>query len=562
MTQAHILKSQDDAFVTDPSGWRHRLYRPALTPLQFNALVATFVMGTFNTAFWSRLETAFDGGAVNVVLFGAAIWMLTLFTLSLVSLPILHRPAVAVLILLSAAAAWYQDHLGAVIDKVMIQNVMNTTVAESRQLITLPYLRHMLLNGVLPTALVFWPRLNKSRLRHVLWKYPLTVGASFLLTLGLLFANLKANVPIIREHHEVLGSYQPGATIGAMVRYAKMELRAGSVVAAPLGLDAQKGPALLAAEKPVLLVVFAGETARAQNFALNGYARNTTPELAALDVVNFTDAASCGTSTAVSLPCMFSPLPQSNYSHERFMGSENLLDVLDHAGVKSLWIDNNTGDQSIAMRTGSRRVDATLDPEACLRGECTDAALLAELRQEIAQITEDTVLVLHMIGSHGPAYSLRYPHGFGPFQPECQTAEFDYCTPEEIVNAYDNTIAYTDHILASAVALLEEQGRAIPAMVYMSDHGESLGEAGLYLHAAPMFMAPKVQRSVPFVMWLSDRFSQALHIDTACLTAAAAQPVSHDNLFHSILGLMDITTEVRQPQLDLIASCRTEGASS
>ncbi|MEX5580154.1 phosphoethanolamine transferase [Pseudophaeobacter sp. A-200-2] len=533
-----------------------QIRRPELSPTMLNILVATYMLVAFNAAFWRHLSTLFEGAPLNVVLFGAAVWMLTFFTLSPFSWPRVQRPVAAILILLAAAASWYQGHLGIMIDKLMIQNVMNTTYAESRQLITLPYLRYMGLTGVLPAALLFWPRITYPKFRHILWKLPLTAVASFAMTFGFLFVNLKANASVIREHHELMGSYQPGATIGAIARYAKMEIRASNTEVAPLGQDAAKGEDLLAAKKPVLLVIFAGETARAQNFALNGYERNTTPQLAGLDLLNFSETSSCGTSTAVSLPCMFSALGRSDYSHRAFMGQENLLDVLDHAGVQPVWIDNNTGDQRIARRTGARQVDVTLDPAACADGECSDAALLGALAQQIGAIKEDTVLVLHMIGSHGPAYYRRYPEAFARFTPDCRTAEFDYCTPEEIVNAYDNTIAYTDHILAKAISMLNAQDHALPALMYISDHGESLGEGGLYLHAAPMFMAPEAQTRVPFLMWVPESYREAMHLDGACLKDMTDQPVSQDNLFHTVLGLLDIRTEVRQPELDLASRCR------
>ncbi|MDE4063179.1 phosphoethanolamine transferase [Phaeobacter gallaeciensis] len=538
------------------------LRRPGLSPAALNLIVASYMMLMFNTVFWEHLGRLFDGAPMNILLFACAVWMLTFFTLSPFALPRVQRPALAGLILLAAAAAWYQDHLGAVIDKLMIQNVMSTTVAESRQLITLPYLRHMALTGLLPAMLLLWPRITYPPTRHLLWKMPLTVVASFLLTFGFLFINLKANVSIIREHHELMGSYQPGATLGAIARYAKMEIRARNIEVAPLGRDAVKGPNLLAADKPVLLVIFVGETARAKNFGLNGYERDTTPELAKLDILNFRDTSSCGTSTAVSVPCMFSPFPRADYSHQRFMGSENLLDVLQHAGIKPVWIDNNTGDQRVALRTGSRRIDAAIGSAACASGECTDQALLDALEQEIGTIEEDTVLVLHMIGSHGPAYYMRYPQEFAPFASDCRTAEFDYCTQVEITNAYDNSIAYTDHIVASAIRRLQEQDRVLPATIYLSDHGESLGEAGLYLHAAPMFMAPEVQTKVPFLMWLPKSFRQAMQLDDACLGDLTAQSVSQDNLFHTVLGLMDVATTARQPSLDLTSTCRPERPST
>jgi len=169
------------------------------------------------------------------------------------------------------------------------------------------------------------------------------------------------------------------------------------------------------------------------------------------------------------------------------------------------------------------------------------------------------VLVLHMIGSHGPAYHLRYPPEFERFTPACKTAEFAKCTPQEIANAYDNTILFTDHILSQTIDLLAAQTRVIPAVIYASDHGESLGEDGLYLHAAPWFMAPEVQTKVPMVLWLSDAYKATFQLDAACLAAKAALPTSHDMLFHSVLGLMDIQTETRDPALDLTTDCRMQG---
>lgn len=537
-----------------------RWHRPELRASEFNMLVATYLLAVANAGFWTRLTTIFKSDPLHVLLFGAAVWSLTVFTLSLFSLPRLLKPAAAVILLMAAGASWYQDRLGILIDKLMIQNIMNTTAAESRHLITAGYVWHMVVTGVLPAMMLFLPRIRYPKVRHILWQWPLTAAIAFAMTFGLLFIDLKANAAAIREHRDLMGSYQPGATLGAIVRYAKMQARAQNAEVASLGMDATKGPRLKSAQKPVLMVIFAGETARAQNFGLNGYDRDTTPELSKLDIINFTDATACGTSTAVSLPCMFSPFPRSGYSFETFMGSENLVDVLAHAGVKPLWWDNNTGDQYIALRTGAQVIDATLDPSACTTGECTDQALLKVIDDTLASLSGDTVLVMHMIGSHGPSYYLRYPPEFAAFQPDCRTADLVKCSPEEVTNAYDNSIRYTDHVLASAIQRLQTQDKAVTGMIYLSDHGESLGEGGLYLHAAPWFMAPETQTKVPFLMWFSDAYRQLMGLDIACLRDQATQPVSHDNLFHTVLGLMDISTEVRDSTLDLSAACRATAA--
>lgn len=533
--------------------------RPVLSPWVLNLIVAAYVMILCNAGFWRALHGAL-GTSGDVVIFGAAVFGLTLFTFAMVTLPYVQRPVLAVLILVASAASFYQSRFGILIDRDMIQNIMRTTAAESSQLITGDYLTYLALTGILPAVLIFVPRIAYARRMQLVWRWPAGIVATLAVTLALIYSDYATIASTVREHREILGSYQPGASIGAVARYVRLQMRSTNLVVQELGTDATKGPRIAGADKPVLLVLFAGETARAQNFGLNGYARNTTPELAQRDVIAFTDTTSCGTATAVSIPCMFSPLMRSEYSEPKFRASENLLDVLGHAGVARPWWDNNTGSQHVADRTDTHRIDATIDPEACKSGECTDAALLPIIRQTADTMTEDTVLVLHMAGSHGPGYYQRYPEGFGTFQPACATTNFKKCTTEEIVNAYDNSILFTDHVLSQAIDLLADQTRVIPAMVFVSDHGESLGENGLYLHAAPRFMAPDGQTHVPFVMWLSPSYKATMQIDTACLKAHAAAPTSHDNLFHTVLGLMDIHTKVRDPSLDLTAQCR--GATS
>ena len=201
---------------------------------------------------------------------------------------------------------------------------------------------------------------------------------------------------------------QPFTPARAIYRYTSMMLKKPTVVA-DLGRDARPGPFLAAATKPVLMVIWAGETARAQNWGMNGYTRDTTPELAKRGVVNFSDVTACGTSTAVSMPCMFSHLTRAEYSFDGGLSNENLLDVLAHAGFVVEWWDNNTGDKSIATRQTSHMMTDRTDPAYCGRGECIDGVFLNLIRERAETITQNTVLVLHQIGSHGPSYFLRYP---------------------------------------------------------------------------------------------------------------------------------------------------------
>ncbi|KQB15282.1 phosphoethanolamine transferase [Rhodobacter capsulatus] len=535
--------------------------RLQLSPWGLNLLVAAYLLLALNGGLWAAIFRVFAKDPVALVAFGTSVSLLLLALMAFVTLPRLQRPALALMILTAAVAEHFRAAYGVLIDRDMIQNAMLTTTTESKHLFTLQFFRDIGLWGVLPAALIFGLPLKPVRWRSLIWRWPLGVALMLGLLLAMVVGNYRSFAPAVRNHREMLAAFQPGAPLRAMVRYGLLRFATADITAAPHGRDARPGPLLQAAPKPVLFVLFVGETARAQNFGLNGYGRDTTPELAKLDVVNFTDTASCGTSTAVSVPCMFSDLGTEGYTQKRFLGRENLVDILAHAGLKVEWIDNNTGDQQVAKRLGPvTRIDATLDPAACAGGECTDAAFLPIIKARMQTITENTVLVLHMIGSHGPAYYLRYPADQAVFKPDCRSSAFADCQPGEIVNAYDNSIRMTDHVLAGTIRMMAAQDRVIPALYFVSDHGESLGEKGLYLHAAPMFMAPDEQRKVPFVIWLSQAFQDAMQVPQSCLAAQSGAAVSQDNLFHSVLGLLDIRTSVRKDALDLSHDCRKGGA--
>jgi lipid A ethanolaminephosphotransferase len=546
--------------MTDKTASKLGLPRPTLSHLGLNLAVASYIMVVLNTGFWDRMADIYGASPARLALFSIAIFALTVLTLEFFGPGRLQKPVAAVMILMAAGANHYEQAFGVLIDREMVRNVFETTLTESRHLMTPAALEALGFTGAFPAALVFWPRIERVSRWHHLWRWPLGVTVAFAVVAGGLFADFKAFSAVLRERKDLMASYQPGATIGALARYGKQQFATQSTILRPIATDARRGPYLAKTEKPVLLVLFVGETLRAQNWGLNGYSRDTTPELARRAVINFPDVNACGTSTAVSLPCMFSSLTGSEYSRDRFLSEENLLDVLARSGFAVRWVDNNTGDQRIATRTGWEKVDATLDPAACAI-ECSDAVFLPLIEQTLDRITQDTVLVLHMIGNHGPAYFLRYPPERAVFTPDCQTAEFARCDIAEIVNAYDNAVLETDRVLARTIDLLAATDKAHGAMLFLSDHGESLGEGGLFLHAAPLFMAPDTQTKVPMVLWLGTGFQQTMALNVACLAEKAQNSTSHDALFHSILGLLDIKTRTRDPALDLTQGCRTSRAS-
>jgi lipid A ethanolaminephosphotransferase len=539
-----------------PEGRGLRALAPVVSPFALNAAVATYLMVLGNRTFWGHLLRIFNGWSVAALVFAGAVWALMLLVISILAVRWLQKPVLVAFLIIAAATSYYVDVLGVVVDRDMIQNAMTTTFAESKHLITLHFAGHVALYGLLPALLVLWVRVRRAPAWPSLGAWVLVTAGSAALVVGLLFTNLKGYSTVLRADKELMGSVQPLAPIGGALRYARMMLKTTAIVLQPTGSDARPGPFLSAATKPVLMVIVAGETGRSASWSLDGYGRDTNSGLAAHDIVYFPNATSCGTATATSLPCMFSPLTRDQYSYEGGLAHENLLDVLVRAGFDVEWWDNNTGHKNVADRVSSKTMTAKDGAEYCLP-ECIDGVFLKGIDDKARTITKNTVIVLHQIGSHGPSYWLRYPPDRELFKPACHTEELTDCTSDEIVNAYDNTIAYTDWFLAQLIDRLDAADRVVPALVYMSDHGESLGEGGIYLHGTPYFMAPAYQYEIPAVLWMSQRFRDSLALDQACMAAAAENPVSHDNLFSTVLGLLDVSTTARDAALDLAGACRT-----
>jgi lipid A ethanolaminephosphotransferase len=367
---------------------------------------------------------------------------------------------------------------------------------------------------------------------------------------------------LTRNHKHLRYMVNPFNSVYAVTRLFVGQATLASQPLLAIGEDAQAMAPLAAPDKSPLIVLVLGETARAANFGLGGYARDTTPQLRQLqaqgDLAYFSDVKSCGTSTQASVPCMFSHLGKAAYesSNQRF---ESLLDVLQRAGLAVLWLDNQSGCKGVCERVPNVSTTALKVPEFCKDGECLDEVMLHELPKQLAALdparrAKGTVVVLHQMGSHGPAYYKRSPAAMKQFQPECSSHALQNCPSEQIANAYDNSILYTDHFIAQTVNWLQVQSRPT-ALMYLSDHGESLGEKGLYLHGMPYSIAPKEQIHVPMVVWLSKPMQRQRGWTMACLQGQSAKALTHDNLFHSMLGLSQVKTGLAKPDLDLFAAC-------
>ncbi|MFY9512833.1 MAG: phosphoethanolamine--lipid A transferase [Rubrivivax sp.] len=543
--------------------------------LRPKATVETLLLAT--SLFWAAaVNRPFFAAALKGQEQGALVFALALFA-GLVALHFLllapwatrhsTKPLLALLIVTTAAASFFMQRLGIYLDPSMLQNVLRTDSHEAGELLVWSLLPHLLLYAGLPLLLLWRVQLvpRRSWLKTLGWRLA-AMAAALLLLVGAVLAQFQPLASLMRTQKEVRYLITPANYLWSLASVAGLNARAAAGPKQTLGLDARPGPLAAARSKPLVVLMVVGETARAANWGLNGYARQTTPELAALPVISFGEVTSCGTNTEVSLPCMFAPVGRRNYDETRIRGSESLLPLLQRAGVGVLWRDNQSGCKGVCDGVPSEQMQDLNPPGLCSDGRCLDEALLQGLDEKLAAAGHTQpgtqLIVMHQLGNHGPSYFRRYPPAFERFQPACRSDDLRRCSQQEIVNAYDNALLYTDHVLARAIQTLRARaGQVDSALLYVSDHGESLGENNLYLHGLPYSIAPLVQKRVPMLLWLSDGFASASGIDADCLRQRATQPAAHDHLFHTLLSLLDVQTGVHDTDWDLTRSCRRSSAT-
>lgn len=523
------------------------------------ALVAAVFFTLFcNTAFFREVialgvlqgARGWLTGASLVVLVGALNMLLMCLLLNRWT----AKPVLTVLLLVTAAAAHFMSQYTVYLDADMLRNILHSDSKESGELISLGMLPSLLALGVLPSLLLWRVRLRRRALGRAMLVRAVCLLLAALVASGAALASFQNLSALMRNHKEVRHLITPGNYLVSLVRVLRDDQVDRNRPRIPVGTQARVVGRPVDA-RPRLLVLVVGETVRAQNWGLNGYARDTTPQLRQIAPINFPDVTSCGSATEVSVPCMFSPYGRAHYDKDRIKHSESLLHVLGHAGIATLWRDNQTGCKGVCDGLAFESFEHGTDAQACTAGGCLDEVMLHGLPEAVARHPGDMVVVLHQLGNHGPSYFKRYPPALRRFTPTCDTGELGNCSRAQIVNAYDNAVLYTDDFLARTIRLLAEQTSRDTALIYLSDHGESLGENGLYLHGVPYAIAPDTQTRVPMVMWISPGMASSRGIDQACMKRESRLPVSQDNLFHSVLGLMQVSTPEYRPQLDLFAAC-------
>jgi len=530
----------------------------------FNMLLAIWLGLILNFAFYQKIHefTPYANLKAGLLLAATALIIIAFYNLVLQWLNWKWNAKIlaSVLIILGGFSAYFVNSLGVVITPDQIQNMLQTDAREVRDLWSMRLIIWTLGFVIFPLGIVWMLQIQPASLGRQIVQKGLSSVVSLGLILGLLFCFYVDYAAIFHEHRDLKGMLSPQNSIASTLSYYKKKAPKANLPLVAFGEDAHLLQQAQMQEHPKLMVLVVGETARAESFALNGYARNTNPELSKLAVINFSQVSSCGTATAVSVPCMFSGMSRETYDEQLASHREGLLDIAQRAGYQVTWIDNNSGCKGACDRVQKYQIPAQLKQKWCdAGGECFDEILVDSLKDYLAHLDKNNpkpqLIVLHQMGSHGPAYFKRSKAPYQPFQPTCNSNAIQGCSTEELKNSYDNSIVYTDHVLAQIIETLKQQTQYQTGFWYLSDHGESTGEHGLYLHGAPYSMAPTQQTHVPMLMWFSDAWKQQNTHQVSCLKGQTGQARSHDHLFPSLLSLLDIKTQVTEAKNDMLAQC-------
>ena len=434
----------------------------------------------------------------------------------------LGKSMLVLFFLINALAIYFVNTFHVILDESMIGNVLNTNYAESSAFFSFKLVLYFLFLGILPSIYII-----RIEVVRASWKKFASTTSLSLLFIGLfIFANA-SNWLWIDKHSKTLGGLaMPWSyTVNLCRFYTHQYQENKQEILLP---DAQ-----IADHEKAVMVLVIGESARRANFSLYGYAKNTNPFLSKTANLHHFDALSSATYTTAGVKALLE-------DHESNDLYEILPNYLYRNGVDVFWRTSNWGEPPVHIP--SYKKNEELAKECQGEGCAYDEVLLQGLREQILASDKDKILVvLHTSTSHGPNYNTRYPPAFRTFQPVCNSVELSKCSPEELMNAYDNTIVYTDYILHKLIEELKGLNGYKSSMLFVSDHGESLGEDNLYMHGLPMSIAPKVQYDIPFIVWTSDS-TQRLKPNKL---------LSQQHVFHSVLKFLHLQSPVYNESMNI-----------
>jgi lipid A ethanolaminephosphotransferase len=517
-------------------------------------IIALYLVATANFGFFAQVLSIYPFGnnvgfivSITGLLFGLMWLLFQLFCYRPIA-----KPVLIAMVMIAAVCGYFTDAYGTIFDTNMLINSIQTDQGEAMGLMSLSFFIRVFLLGVIPAVIIAKIRIKRVPLRRALWQKALTLTSSIALMAVCLLPFGDQYATFFRQHKMVRSYANPITPIYSVIKlgtdYVEKLRHPDTLTLHATDAKRITPTAGTSAAKPKLMVFVVGETVRADHIALNGYKRDTTPLLASQpNIYSFRNATSCGTSTAYSVPCMFSYSNRESYDNNMADYNENVLDTLNKQGVKVVWRDNNSSSKGVANRVTFEDYK-TADVNPNCDEECRDIGMLDGFDTLVKSDTgvtadgsaKDTLILLHQMGNHGPAYYKRYPKEFEEYKPVCMTNELAKCDDQSVINAYDNAIRYTDYFLNNVINTLKKYEQDYDVvMVYISDHGESLGENNIYLHGMPYAIAPDAQKQVPVIIWSPT----SNNIDKSSLISTINQPVSHDFITPTLLNFFGITTD-------------------
>ncbi|MDR2221899.1 MAG: phosphoethanolamine--lipid A transferase EptA [Flavobacteriaceae bacterium] len=424
--------------------------------------------------------------------------------------------------LINSVATYFVNTYSVIIDESMISNILNTNFEESSAFFSFKLIVYFVFTGILPSIYIFKVKILPDTLK----KFATISSLTLVFMLVLAFANATNWLWIDKNSKQLGGLAMPWSyAVNTSLFYVHEAQKNKKEILLP---DAT----IKDQEKSVVVLVI-GESARRENFSLYGYSKNTNPLLSKVENLYHFDANSCATYTTAGVKCILEHTPSDDLY-------EILPNYLYRNNVDVIWRTTNWGEPPVHIE---KYQDKQALQNKCQGENCAyDEVLLTGLKEEILASKKNKVLVvLHTSTSHGPTYNKKYPPQFETFAPVCNSVELANCSKEELINAYDNTIVYTDYILYQVIENLKQLKDYKSTMLFVSDHGESLGEKNLYMHGVPMSFAPKEQYEIPFIVWLSDNSKQL----------KTNKELSQQNVFHSVLKFLNIESPIYNESMNI-----------
>ena len=484
------------------------------------AAVLSFVnLVLFHANFYSYVLNNIEQGFNGIVIVVSLVLIMLLanffaFTLLLYLGGLIGKIILSAFFMCNAMSLYFINTYNVMLDDAMMGNFWNTQYSEASGFFSWAMLLYVLFLGVIPSLYIFAIKVNRGGFKRFLS----TIGITILSLLLLVGVNTQ-NFTWIDKNATIIGSLLlPWSYTVNSIRWYNQHQKANEKeILLPDATISNTS------KKAIVLVI--GESARRDHFSLYGYSRETNPLLAKTSNLTALVANSNATYTTAGVKAILD-------SKETDKLYEILPNYLYRSGVDVEWRSNNWGEPPVHIE----KYYETEDIKCTCTEYCGyDSALLPGLAETLSKSGKDKVLIiLHTNTSHGPEYNKKYPSKFEVFTPVCTSVELSHCSEQELINAYDNTIIYTDYLLNNIIEQLKTVADYETCMLYVSDHGESLGENGLYMHGVPMALSPKEQYEIPFVVWTSsaDRKIKELSL------------VDQYYVFHSVLKFLDVESSV------------------